>query len=253
MDCDHSTIVRHLKSNGKVQKLGTWVPHLLSQDNKDARVKACTELLNRHQTAVYRKRPFLRLIVTGDEKWCLYANIKQRKEWLSPDKHASPRVKQDLHPAKRMLCVWWDWQGIIHSELLKNKQTINSELYTEQLRRVNEAMQQKRPDRRHPVLLLHDNARPHTSKLTKAVIEELGWEVLPHPPYSPDLAPSDYHLFRSLQNALDGNIFDDETALQAWLDHFFVSKTAAFYWEAIESLPGRWEKVIENKGEYFVD
>src|SRR3954469_23682395 len=45
--------------------------------------------------------------------------------------------------------------------------------------------------------LQHDNARPHTVKMTKEKLQALGWEVLPHPPYSPDLAPSDFHLFRN--------------------------------------------------------
>ncbi|GFU38623.1 histone-lysine N-methyltransferase SETMAR [Trichonephila clavipes] len=45
-----------------------------------------------------------------------------------------------------------------------------------------------------------DNARPHTSVLTRQKLWELDSKVLMHPPYSPDLAPSDYHLFLALQN-----------------------------------------------------
>ena len=45
------------------------------------------------------------------------------------------------------------------------------------------------------VILLHDNARPHTARLTLETVKHLGLEVLPHPPYSPNVAPSDYHLF----------------------------------------------------------
>jgi hypothetical protein len=52
------------------------------------------------------------------------------------------------------------------------------------------------------VILQHDNARQHTANMTKATIQELDWEILPHPPYSPDLASSDYHLFRSLSLSL---------------------------------------------------
>jgi hypothetical protein len=50
----------------------------------------------------------------------------------------------------------------------------------------------------------------------KVAIKELDWEILPHPPYSPNLAPSDYHLFRSLSNNLHGVSFNNNTELQNW-------------------------------------
>jgi histone-lysine N-methyltransferase SETMAR len=49
--------------------------------------------------------------------------------------------------------------------------------------------------------------------MTKEAIQELVWEILPHPPYSPDLAPSDYHLFRSLSKNLRGAEFPSTTTL----------------------------------------
>ena len=61
----------------------------------------------------------------------VYVNMKQRKEWLSPKKQAPPQAKQELHPRKKMLCVWWDWEEIIHHELLANNETVNAELYVQ--------------------------------------------------------------------------------------------------------------------------
>lgn len=52
-------------------------------------------------------------------------------------------------------------------------------------------------------IMLHDNARPHTASLTTKTLDELGWETLEHPPYSPDLLPCDYHLFGPLKEALE--------------------------------------------------
>ncbi|GFY12705.1 transposase [Trichonephila clavipes] len=52
------------------------------------------------------------------------------------------------------------------------------------------------------VVFHQDNARPHTSGVTRQNLWELSWEALMHPPYSPDLASSDYHLFLAFQNFL---------------------------------------------------
>jgi histone-lysine N-methyltransferase SETMAR len=64
------------------------------------------------------------------------------------------------------------------------------------------------------VLLLHDNARPHTSLLTREATATMGWAVPPHPPYSPDLEPSDFHLYGPLKDALRGRRFADDDELK---------------------------------------
>lgn len=101
-----------------------------------------------------------------------------------------------------MLSMWWDYKGIVYFELLPRNQAINSDAYIQQLTKLNNAIQEKRPVlvNRKGVVFQHDNARPHTSLVTWQKLLELGWEVLQHPPYSPYLTPSDYYLFRSLQN-----------------------------------------------------
>jgi histone-lysine N-methyltransferase SETMAR len=168
MGCAHATIVRHLQSTGKVQKLGVWVPHILTQDNKNQRVAICASLFVRqhHQS-------FLSRIVTGDEKWCLYVNFK-----LIPDKQATPCPKPDLHTRKIMLCIWWDMKGIIHYELLERNLTVTADRCCQQLRRLGQTIQQKRPSRQHGVILQHVSARPHTANMTKATIQEFDWEIL---------------------------------------------------------------------------
>ena len=210
MECSHTAVEKHLHSMGKVQKCGAWVPHALNNNNKNQRATISAGLIARHRSTHENKQQFLYAIVTGDEKWCLYINMKQRKEWLSPKKKPTPRVKQDLHPRKTILCVWWDWEGIIHYELLERNQTVNAELYVQQMERLKTAIQEKRPNRQHGVLLLHDNARPHIADMTKEAIQTHGWEVLPHPSYSPDLAPTDFHLFQSLSNAMHGISFNND-------------------------------------------
>ena len=106
--------------------------------------------------------------------------------------------------------MWWNFEGIIHFELLPEGQVLNSEVFCLQLERMHYKLAKKYPAliNRKNVLLHHDNARPHTSRMTKQKITELpGIELIPHPAYSPDLAPSDYHLFRSMSHFLCGQHF----------------------------------------------
>ena len=89
--------------------------------------------------------------------------------------------------------------------------------------------------------------------MTKEAIQTHGWEVLPHPPYSPDLAPTDYHLLRSLSNVMRRVSFNSDAELRACLDEFFESKSNNFYRKGIENLVERWEKVVDTNGEYIMD
>ncbi|GFW92805.1 putative DD34D transposase [Trichonephila clavipes] len=77
-----------------------------------------------------------------------------------------------------------------------------ADIYCQPLDRLKLVTDQKWPElaNRRSVMFHQDNARPHTSVVTRQKLWELGWEVLMHPPYSPNLAPNDYHLFLALQN-----------------------------------------------------
>ncbi|EFN78930.1 Histone-lysine N-methyltransferase SETMAR, partial [Harpegnathos saltator] len=101
------------------------------------------------------------------------------------------------------------------------------------------------------VKLLHDNARPYIASNTKDTIMSLGWDVLQHPAYSPDIAPSDYYLFRSMQHALSDMHFQSVDEIRKWLDNFIMSKDVTFFRDGIRKLLERWLKVIESNGEYF--
>ncbi|KZC12787.1 Histone-lysine N-methyltransferase SETMAR, partial [Dufourea novaeangliae] len=87
------------------------------------------------------------------------------------------------------------------------------------------------------VVFHQDNARPHTSLVTRQKLLQLGWDILPHPPYSPDLEPSDYYLFRSLQNFVDGKTFTSNEEVKNHMDQFFASKEYKFYERGIMLLP----------------
>jgi transposase len=80
-------------------------------------------------------------------------------------------------------------------------------------------------------LLVRDNARPHTARATIEALETLKFEVLSHPPYSPDLAPSDFIFFPHLKGDLKGTHFtsDDEVkqAVASWIKELLNSSLTA--------------------------
>lgn len=154
-----------------------------------------------------------------------------------------------------MLSVWWDHKEILYFELMPQNQTINSNVYVVQLDKLKDAIEEKRPvlSNRKGVVFHHDNARPHTSLVTRQKLLELDWDVLSHPPYSPDLVPSDYHLFRSMQNSLNGKIFNNADDVRSHLIQFFNSKDQTFYERGIFTLLERWKKVIDKNGQYLIE
>ena len=245
--CNQSTIVRHLVTLGFVQKLGAWVPHSLTDDQKALRVNVCSSLLSRK-----RRFEWLKNLITGDEKWLLYINHTRKRQWLPAEQEPIPEPKGEIHPKKVMISIWWDCKGVIWYELLPTNVTVTAVLYCTQLERLAIELKKKRPEQ-EKVLFLHDNARPHVAKITSEKLQQLGWEVLPHPPYSPDLAPSDFHLFRSLSNHLKEKHFDDSDHLKMTIDTFFINKTPEFYASGINQLPDRWATVVNSEGEYIVD
>lgn len=214
------------------------------------RLSICEAHLSRHS-----QDPFLDRIVTGDEKWIAYVNVKRKRQWLGKKQTPVPTAKPEPHEKKVMLSVWWNVHGIIHFELLPENSTITAASYVEQLVRVHESLVKKHPAlvNRKGIILLHDNARPHVAKLSRERIKEFGWEVLLHPPYSPDLAPSDFHLFRALQNHLNEKQFDNRDNLKSNLQDFFDSKSPSFYRSGMGALVTRWQKVVDLDGNYFIE
>ena len=85
---------------------------------------------------------FLKRMVTDDEKWITYDNIKRKRSWSKAAESSQTVNKPGLTARKVLLCVWWDWKGIIHYELLPYSQTLNSTIYCEQLDRLKQAIDQ---------------------------------------------------------------------------------------------------------------
>lgn len=119
--------------------------------------------------------------------------------------------------------------------LLPQNLTISADVCWQQLKCLV-ATNQEKLRRRCQVLLQHYDACPHSEILTKSVIQDLGWEILPPSSYS----LTDFYFFSCLSNNTHGNYFDNENALKIWLDNFWNSKPVDFLKHGMEKLLQPW-------------
>jgi histone-lysine N-methyltransferase SETMAR len=94
-------------------------------------------------------------------------------------------------------------------------------------------------------LLLHDNARPHTACTTLDALAMLKFEVLSHPPCSPDLARSDFHFFPHLKRDLKGTYFTSDGEVKQAVTSWIRQRTPEFFTDGMRKLVLRWEKCTE--------
>lgn len=98
-----------------------------------------------------------------------------------------------LSANKIMATVFWDCRGIIHIDYLEKGKPITGKYYSELLSTFDTELRKKRPHLCKKKVLFHqDNAPAHKSVVATVKLHELRYELVPHPPYSPDLAPCDY-------------------------------------------------------------
>jgi histone-lysine N-methyltransferase SETMAR len=182
-----------------------WVPKELADEHKRMRLDICS----RHFVC-YREEDdnFLQRIVTGDET--LVHHYQPETKWESMQwKHpSSPAAKKDATISRQV-----DFDHLLgfsraYSCGLRGT-TVTSATYCDMLQGgLKPAIRSERRGRlSEGVLLLHDSAHPHTAARTLQTLRKLKWGVVEHSAHSPDLAPSDFHLFGPLKEALGGRRF----------------------------------------------
>ncbi len=190
---------------------------------------------------------FLEKIITCDETWIHHFEPESKRQsmvWKHPDSPSVKKFKSRPFANKVLLTVFWDMRRPIYCHYLEDRQTVNSESSSKELRdELRLAIREKRRGLiKRGVILQHNNVPPHAAHLTRGTLEELGWEVLIHPLYSPDLAPSDFHLFGPLKKFLRGKNFSSNNEVKIDVETWLRSQLKEFYAKAFMNLVSRWEK-----------
>ncbi|UYV79005.1 hypothetical protein LAZ67_17000627 [Cordylochernes scorpioides] len=136
---------------------------------------------------------------------------------------------------KVMVSVFWDSDGVLLRDLLNKSQTITGNYYAHLVKKIREAIREKIKGKlSRNIVYYQDNVPSHRSLQVMAAIYDSGFEILPHAPYSPDLAPSDFHLFPHLKKLLsDIHFSSDEKVIDAVTSFLSHLKHRSF-WRALK-------------------
>jgi histone-lysine N-methyltransferase SETMAR len=228
-----------------------WVPRLLTIDQKRVRADMSRECLS-----LYQKNPaeFLRRTITVDETWVHHhtpETKQQSMQWIAVGEPAPKKAKVVLSAGKVMATVFWDSRGIILIDYLAKGKTINGQYYAALLDKLKATIKKKRPHLAKKKILFHqDNARVHTCMVAMSKLNELKFELLPHPPYSPDLAPSDFFLFPNLKKFLGGKKYGSNAEVEDAVNQYFSGLDNQFFSDGLKGWEKRWTKCIELQGDY---
>ncbi|UYV77657.1 hypothetical protein LAZ67_15001833 [Cordylochernes scorpioides] len=208
----------------------------------DTRSKGCKEKFEANP------EEFVNRFVTMDETWAHHftpESKQQSMQWRHSCSPPAKKAKTVPTAGKVMVSVFWDSEGVLLLDFLNKGQTITGDYYANLVKQLREAIKEKRRGKLSRKIVYHqDNAPSHRSLQAMATIYDSGFELLPHAPYSPDLAPSDFNLFPHLKKKLSGIHFrSDEEVIDASLE-------TSFFLEGIKALEPRRKKCIDLKGEY---
>jgi histone-lysine N-methyltransferase SETMAR len=231
---------------GFIRTNSKWIPYELTDDQKTKRMELSEKLL---EILIRVPEKEKRNIITMDETW-LYWKNPVTSLWQLPGNERPKKIKLNIGSKKLLLTVVWSFRGIELVNFLPRKQKFDKEYFsTIVLEEFSEVIQKRRPKKGTKGLMLHlDNARPH---LINEEFEKRGIIRLPHPPYSPDLAPSDFFLFGYLKKALEGfNFVNDNDLMEETKKILFGIEK-----EILRNVFDEWVKRLKlcliNKGDYF--
>jgi len=155
---------------------------------------------------------------------------------------------------KQMMIFAYDCEGVIMTDRVPSGTTVTAAYYRQFLQKLRRKMHANRPNLlENGFLILHDNARPQRGENVRELLDRYSWEVLPHPPYSPNMSPPDFDLFPKLQINMRGVRFSTLEDLSASVTLRVRQLNSSTDLTGIMDLPKGWDAVIRQKGTTLKD
>ena len=227
-----------------------YVPHFLSEKNRKDRVRICEYNLDKFKSGSWR----LCDVVTGDESIFFWKQIGRRQSnasWVA--KGESPRtvIKRSQFDDKTMVCIFFSTKGVETITYWDKGNTIDQHSYVDDCLKplVKVINGHRNTCGTNYLKFHHDNARPHVAKKVIDYLKDQNFVIIDHPPYSPDLAPSDFWLFDYIKQRLD-----DHTNAESLVKQItkIVSDIPKNEWQkTFNKWIERMELCVKYKGDYF--
>lgn len=229
-----------------------WVPRMLTPFDKHRRVETSQRFIDMCEE---EGDDIFSRIITTDETWIHQYDPESKQEsmqWTKRGEKPPRKFKVQKSQLKIMATIFWDCEGILLIDYLPKGTTMNGQYYADLLTRLRSVVVEKRRGKvSRGVLLLQDNAPVHTSKVSRAALRETGFQEIDHPPYSPDLAPCDYFLFKNLKSDLRGKKFEGEDEIKCAVEAHFASKDKEYFLGGLSQLKDKCLKCIVLNGDYI--
>ena len=228
-----------------------FLPRVLREDQKERchNSRKLVELINSDPAV-------LNALVTSNESW-IYCYDPETKKKSSQWKHAgSPRPKkarQSKSTHKLLMIPFFDSTGMIYMHWVPTGETVNKEYFVEVLRESRKRFCRKRPGlfKSGQWHFHQDNAPVNNSILVTDYLSEMGIKTVPHPPYSPDLAPCVFWLFPKLKENLRGCRYETIEEMKEAVTKVIDTLSQDDFHGAFQTLLERYNKCIAAGGDYF--
>ncbi|KAA6401572.1 MAG: putative mariner transposase C9 mutant [Streblomastix strix] len=187
-----------------------WVPYEFTNDIRRKRVAGAQELCRVLQN---EQENDFKYMVTGDESWFYCININDSM-WLEKGTEPPTKSRQKIGVEKVIISVFWNTTRVWLIDQLPEKTTLNVEYYIDNVLQRFDYLLDPDSNLEPGSMTLHvDNAPVHRCQKVKAWVSGSLFTESKHPPYSPDLAPSDYFLFGYIKHKLKEFVADDKEHL----------------------------------------
>ena len=246
---DKFVVKRNLLEMNSKKYSKKWLPHLLTNEQKLKRVQESEELLKILKAD--EPNNFAN-IITGDESW-FNMHYDHAFQWAPNPDSVTPRLRQSINTKKRMVTIFFTGVGLITVKILDPGLKFNSTHFCGCILSsiVKNGRIGTRKKKVKGMFIHMDNCRIHNSKVTTDCIKKSGLIRAPHPPYSPDIAPSDFWFFGYSKNKFAGKSFHDEKELKSAIKEIWDNLTFEDLQNVFHEWINRLEDVIRNNGEYI--